>query len=339
MRYMLRLFSSGFIILLSIIFFDPVPYFDKVNNDPVQMNLEIGQVNDFIHENEKNHNVRDHNHAGIIWADSLSQTEYSIVYLHGYGASRGEADPIPSNLSEMYNCNVYMSRLALHGLNDGEAFKNLSPEKLIDSAKEAIAIGKIIGEKVILMSTSTGSTLSVYLAANDPDVDALIMLSPNFELYDPMSKLMTKPWGKQLLKYIKQGDYHEWEDMPENIDQYWYRSSRIEGLLALRSLIDQTMTKETFQKINIPYYVGFFYKDENAFDDVISIDAIKTFDKMTSTNSDKKMVVPFANAHGHVIGCSCLNPNWEDVQDSIFSFCENILGIDEVERSTESQLQ
>ena len=50
---------------------------------------------------------------------------------------------------------------------------------LIHEAKEAIAIAKAIGDKVIVIGCSTGATLTLYLAAKDQDLAGLILLSPN----------------------------------------------------------------------------------------------------------------------------------------------------------------
>ncbi|WP_053403848.1 hypothetical protein [Persicobacter sp. CCB-QB2] len=54
----------------------------------------------------------------------------------------------------------------------------MSPEGMVNSAKRAISIGKQLGEKVLVMSTSTGGTLGLYLAANNPEmIDALVCYS------------------------------------------------------------------------------------------------------------------------------------------------------------------
>ena len=98
--------------------------------------------------------------------------------------------------AKRYGCNLYLPRLAGHGIDDDDSFSDLRPEDLIASAKEAIAIGQLLGEKLILMSCSTGSTLSIYLSAENPEiVDAQFMFAPNIALHDPSAKLMTGPWG------------------------------------------------------------------------------------------------------------------------------------------------
>ena len=62
------------------------------------------------------------NEARIIWAnDSAKQkTEYAIVYLHGFSASQAEGDPIHRNIAKEFGCNLYLSRLAEHGIDTTE---------------------------------------------------------------------------------------------------------------------------------------------------------------------------------------------------------------------------
>ena len=78
------------------------------------------------------------------------------------------------NVAEKLNSNIYLPRLYAHGLNSDEPLIEYTGEKYLDSAREALALGKIIGEKVILMCTST-TEKGFTLAANHPEVAALVM--------------------------------------------------------------------------------------------------------------------------------------------------------------------
>jgi pimeloyl-ACP methyl ester carboxylesterase len=58
-----------------------------------------------------------------------------------------------------------------------------------------LAIGRQLGNKVIIMGTSTGGTNALQLAAAYPnDVEALILLSPNIAINDPNAWLLNNPW-------------------------------------------------------------------------------------------------------------------------------------------------
>ena len=177
MKRFLKVFISIIGIALLAFVLGPTEKFGKVDGTPLELDIPLEAIDQYVNDHEKQiSNIKDDNHARILWQDSLNKTPIAVVYLHGYSASHGEGHPIIQNFAKRYNCNTYLSRLELHGLEDVDAYKSLTPHKWIESAKEAIAIGKSIGEKVIILSTSTGSTLGAYLSAYDPDIIAHIMI-------------------------------------------------------------------------------------------------------------------------------------------------------------------
>ncbi len=305
----------------------PTTSFEKVNNAPYSQTFNFEEVQSYVDNKEdKISNIKPDNQSQFIWKDSLQKTAYSVVYLHGFSASHGEAYPILENFAERYQSNTYLPRLHLHGINDVDAFINLTPKDWLESAKEAIAIGKAIGEKLIVISTSTGATLATYLAANDPDISALIMTSPNIDIFDTNSQLLVRPWGKQLFKQMMNGNYRQWQGN-EIINKYWTTKNRIEAHVAIRDLLNQTMTDDVFRKITQPVFIGYYYKNEEKRDKVISINALDKMGKTISTPKEKVTIIPFATARGHVISSSYMNNAWEDVQNAIFKFTDkSILG-------------
>jgi len=122
-----------------------------------------------------------------------------------------------------------------HGRDTKETFRTLTPEDLVNSAKEEIAIAKLLGEKVILMTCSTGSTVAALLAPEDPAVHSVLMYSPNIDVYDPTSKLLTGRWGKQMLGLVM-GDYNQ-IDYDSTAAVYWNKEYHTNGLIALKYLI------------------------------------------------------------------------------------------------------
>ena len=77
------------------------------------------ELENFVKENESLHKIKPNNEARIIWANDSSKqkTEYAIVYLHGYSASQEEGSPIHTNIAKEFGCNLYLSRLAEHGID------------------------------------------------------------------------------------------------------------------------------------------------------------------------------------------------------------------------------
>jgi pimeloyl-ACP methyl ester carboxylesterase len=275
---------------------------------------------------KKEAHLKPGNNAHILWADSSKKekTPYSIVYLHGFSASHAEGFPTHQHLAKRYGCNLYLSRLYAHGLDEKEPLLDLTAEKLVESARSAIAIGKQLGNKVIVISSSTGSTLSLILAAEDKDIAALVMYSPNIDLCDNKSFLLTNPWGLQIARTVIGDKYYTFEAPPEAL-QYWNTKYRIEAIVQLKSLINATMKKETFKKIDQPVFVGYYYKDERHQDNVVSIPRMKEMFEQVSTPVSKKRMVNFPEAGYHVIGSSYWNKNTQPVEDATSKFLEEVL--------------
>ena len=167
-----------FLLAIPLVYFmGPKVEYPTIDAKIQTLSLPLAELDKYIAQKEQNvSNIKADNEARIVWADSIRKTPYSMVYLHGFSASAMEGNPIHKELAKRYGCNLYLARLAQHGIADRETFKDLTPKALVDSAKEAIAIGKLLGDKVIVLSCSTGGTLSAYLAAENPDWIAAQML-------------------------------------------------------------------------------------------------------------------------------------------------------------------
>ncbi|MFY0627488.1 MAG: alpha/beta hydrolase [Reichenbachiella sp.] len=334
MKKILISISAFFIVFTSLYLLGPKANYKKVNPSISLLNIPIDSIDQYLINKENDFpNIKIHNESRIVWADLIKKTKYSIVYLHGFSAGVMESNPVHVNLAKKYGCNLYLPRLSGHGLADKESFKNLTPNDLVEDAKEAIAIGNIIGEKVIVLSCSTGGTLSIYLTAHNPElIHSQILYSPNISLYDPLAKTITEPWGREILKY-NLGDYKKGraKDYGTRIEDYWTLDYRIEGLIALQSLIDQTMIESTFSMISSPYFMGYYYKNEKESDHVVSVDAMQAFDQNTSTPDNLKVNKAFPNVGVHVIASDLKSKDIEGVINSTSAFIEEVLQLESTE--------
>jgi len=277
MRSLTRIITIFFsLIFLGVFLFFFGPKVEKPNLDKTlpMVSSSFYQLEKDISLKESKLSIKPHNESRIIWYDSIrSKTTYSLVYLHGWSASSEEGAPLHMDIARKYGFNLYLPRLAGHGLNEKEPMLNLTANDVIASAKEAIAIAKKIGDKVIVMATSTGATLALHLAGGDKDIAGLLLFSPNIAISDKNASLLSGPWGLQLARFVKQGNYHEFK-ANELRRQFWTTKYRIEALPHLQALIDYTMNKETFKQVTQPTFVGYFYKNEQVQDKVISIPAV-----------------------------------------------------------------
>src|SRR6185369_7479021 len=84
----------------------------------------------YIRNGEATHKLKPNNEARIVWLnDSLKQkTDYAIVYLHGFGASQEEGNPVHTSFAKKFGCNLYLSRLAEHGIDTTEPLLNYTAD-------------------------------------------------------------------------------------------------------------------------------------------------------------------------------------------------------------------
>lgn len=317
------------LILIGLYLIGPRAKYEAFDGKIENSDLSIYDLDTYItQQNSKVKNLKPNNQSQLIWADSVRKTAYSIVYLHGFSASPMEGDPIHLELAKRYGANLYIPRLAGHGIDDDRSFENLSPGDLIASAKEAIAIGQLLGDKLILMSCSTGSTLALYLAAKNPElVHAHLLFSPNIDLYASSSALLTMPWGQQLTKVLI-GDSRSIESFKgTEMENYWTTTYHSQGIIALKYLVENTMTEDILSQVKQPYLLGYYYKDEEHFDEVVSIEAMKWFNEISATPPEQKRLVAFPDVGVHVMVSALQSKNLQQVRKVTFDFVENVLGL------------
>lgn len=263
---------------------------------------------------ERQHKIKPGNEARIVWADSTKQkTEYAVVYLHGFSASQREGDPVHRRFAKEFGANLYLARLADHGIDTTETLINFTADRFWNSAKEALIIGKAIGDKVILITTSTGGTVALMLAAEYPnEVHAMINLSPNIAINDPAAFLLNNPWGLQIARMVMGGKYREWAADPERV-KYWNNKYRLESLVQLEELVERSMTSETFSRVTQPTLTLYYYKDEEHQDPEVNVSAMLEMHKQLGTPDSLKAAVAMPNAGAHVLGSSLTSKDVEGV--------------------------
>ena len=304
----------------------PKPPEPSLSAEPETLNIPIEKLDEMIAKKELAHlNLKPDNDARIVWFnDSREKTDLSVVFLHGYSASRMEGRPITTEFAERYGCNLYESRLAKHGLDTSDAMIDITPENYLQSAREAIAIGKLLGDSVIIICSSTGATLGLYLATEDPLIHSILCYSPNIDLVDQNSKMLTMPWGLQLARLIFRGDFREYE-ANEEFKKYWVNRYRLEALITMRSLLDATMTESNFAKIHQPVFVGAWFKDVITQDPIVSVPAMRNLMTQLSTPSGKKKMVEFTDVEAHIITSPIRCQDLESVRRETFLFAEEVL--------------
>ncbi len=258
----------------------------------------------------------------IRWADSSKrQTPLAIVYLHGFSATRQETRPLSDTLAARLGANLFYTRLAGHGRSD-DAMAEASVNDWLDDGAEALALGRRLGERVVLIGTSTGATLAVWLAAQpeNRDLAALVLLSPNFYPKDANVRFLLWPWGKVLAR-LAVGPYRSWT--PHNPEQgrHWTTRYPSAALLTMMGLVD-LVERTDLGAVRAPVLVVYSPQDQ-----VVS--AERTEARFPEFGSENKRLVPVEEAgdpSNHVLAGQILSPeNTEPIAEIIRDFVQPLL--------------
>ena len=323
----IKLFLAFTIILIISYILGPKPKEPKLNTDIPQLTKNLLELEHSINQSEKSIKYLDsENRAKIIWADSIlkTKTKYSVVYLHGFGGTWMDGYPVNIQFAKRYGFNLFLSRLKSHGVVNDNPLIDLTPENYLTSAAYAIAVGKAIGDSVIIMATSSGGTLALTLAKDHPEISALILFSPNIDLYSKNSFMLTKPWGLQIVRFVQGSKFRIIND-PVPLQKYWLPKYRIEALISLQSLIENTMNKETFSMVRQPVFLGYYYKNENEQDTTVSVNRELEMFSELGTCDEMKRKVNFPNSGVHPIASGLMSKDINNVIKETFNFADNIL--------------
>ena len=315
-------------ILLIVFLLGPEPSKPVLDNTFFLMEVRLDQMDNYIKEKEQNLPLKPDNESKIIWEnDSLkTKTAYVLLYLHGFSASGYEGYPTHVNFARHFHANAYIPRLASHGLDVSEPLLDMTPDRLYESAKEALQLAQLLGEKVIIMSTSTGGTLSLKLAAEFPDqIACLLLLSPNIRINNPSAFLLSGPWGLQIARAFFGGKYrHVNDDLKDEECRYWNCFYRLEATVYLQQLVDATMNEKLFKRVKKPVFLAYYYQDEDHQDGTVRVDAMLKMYNQLGTSGELKQKQAF-NAGTHVIGCEMFSRAQPEVEQACIRFAEDVM--------------
>lgn len=141
----------------------------------------------------------------IVWAGRPGvRTPVALVYIHGFSATSQEIRPVPDLVAAWYGANLYFARLSGHGL-DAASMDLARVDDWAGDLSEAVAIGRRLGERVVIIGTSTGGTLAAMAARSPelgPQIDGVVLVSPNFALRNRWLFLARQPLARQWLPLI-----------------------------------------------------------------------------------------------------------------------------------------
>lgn len=205
----------------------------------------------------------------------------AILFVHGFGASRAEGEAVVEPLAAALGASVYYTRLPGHG-GDLTAHAGARAEQYLERMEEDFHHLRELGDKVVLIGSSTGALLCTWLAARHPDdVAALVLASPLFDFADPMSFLLSRRLGMPIIESVY-GELRDasWKSDPEQRKQigyeaHWLTRQRFRALLTVDGLRRTLATDEIFSAVRAPVLLLCHYADAAHQDTVVSVPAMR----------------------------------------------------------------
>lgn len=204
--------------------------------------------------------------ARVVWgAKPGEKTPLAFVHLHGFSASRRETAPLSENVAKRYGANLFEARFTGHG-RPGEALARATAEDWIRDTREAIAVGQVLGERVVIIASSTGATSALLVAAHDaPGIAAYVLLSPNFGPKSAASGLLLWPWAETWLPWIF-GEEYKWVPDNEDHGKYWTNRYPVAALFPMMATVARVGSAK-LERIEAPLLV-LHSKDDHVVDAV-----------------------------------------------------------------------
>lgn len=261
----------------------------------------------------------------VAWLDSASRspTPLSVVYLHGFTADRHEVEPLVTRLARDLGANAYFTRLTGHG-RDGDAMAEATTTAWLHDTAEAVAVGRAIGDRVLLVGTSTGGTLATWAVSRPElatDVAGLVLLSPNFHPRDPMSRLLLWPWGGVLARLVV-GSERCFPTHNALHARHWTSCHATEALLPMMALTEHVRTSE-LEAIRTPTLV-IYVPDDGVVD---ARETERAFDRLGSGAKSLFRVEDPGDPDRHVPAGDALSPGTTDlVHERIRAFVATLPG-------------
>jgi len=196
----------------------------------------------------------------VLWTQGNGvKSKTSIVFIHGFSASRIEIDPVVDLIAAELNANVYFTRLRGHG-QDGKALGEATYEQLLDDTIEAIEIGKLIGDEVVLIGCSTGCSLIHVALSQDYDIKAAIYISPNFGPKPLKGQALRIPSAKFLVPLVF-GQEHSFVAINDEYATCWTTKYPTKALFTIKTTV-LAAHQADHQAIKTPIMMWFSDEDK-----------------------------------------------------------------------------
>ena len=246
----------------------------------------------------------------VIWAGEQGvQTDWAILYVHGFSATSQEIRPVPDRLAEALGANLIFTRLAGHG-RDGTALAPGSVQAWASDLDEGLQAARIAGRRVLVISTSTGGSLVAALAQDRAMMDAvagLIFVSPNFGIANPIARLLSWPAARYWLPPLA-GATRSFEPRNPEHATFWTTQYPSVAVLPMAALINEANAVDHADQ-TIPALFWFSNEDEVVRPDITARVAARWGANTVVVNP---VMGPMDDPQSHVIAGDIMSPSQTD---------------------------
>ncbi|TGK02136.1 alpha/beta hydrolase [Leptospira selangorensis] len=257
---------------------------------------------------------------------SPGKTEYTILYIHGFGASRAEGEETVDKISASLKANTYYLRLPGHGTNN-EDHRDTPFTEYLRVAEESLLMMDKLGNQTILMGTSMGGLISVYLAGKYPDkIKDLVLFSPFFDFAVPLAKIFFYPggmtFGETVQGKIRKSPPKTPDDgIGEHYYEHWYKDQYLGAIQHVSNATKFVLSQHSLEKIKVPTLLVYYYKDKDHQDKTASVPAmLKGFDKIGGDTPNPLNTKAQIENGSHVLTSKHVFSDKEKVQKEVLDF-------------------
>lgn len=245
-----------------------------------------------------------------------ARTEWAVVVLHGFSATRQETAPLGERVASALGANLFEARLSGHG-HAADPMAGVRAEHWLADAARALTRGTELGDKLVVIGTSTGATLAAAMLDQPvaEAIDTLVMISPNFAPRGAGTRWLTRPAGP-LLGWLIEGPTRCWEPYNELQARFWstcYPTTTLVEVMRLVDYVGGRLPDRIRQRLLV------FYSQD---DGVVSPEAISA--AYAAVDAPAKALVDVTDAGDpsrHVLAGDILSPGTtDDVAAQILEF-------------------
>ena len=250
-----------------------------------------------------------------VWAaEPEVRTPLSVVYIHGFSGTSEEIRPVPDRVAQALGANLVYTRLAGHG-RPGAAMAEPTVNDWMQDLAEALAAARKVGERVVVIATSTGATLMTAAALDaemSRDVAGIVMVSPNYGINHPVAALLTWPAARYWLPLLAGKERSFPARSPEH-ERFWTTSYPSGAAMPMAALVKAVVALKV-EETQIPALFWFSEQDQVVRPDLTSGVSARWGGPVKVQNHDPG---PDDDPYAHVMAGDVMSPGQTDraVQD------------------------